>query len=238
MAKNTQSSQAGNAANIVNTGVSASRDLTPQINSAGQQSTNNANSEIAGANGQLTNASNYLSSANPTYSAEANTGGFTPGQETNYLDRATSGVGSVYSGLEDNANRLMARTGASSGPAALAQIARQGGNAQSSALENANADLNQQENANKLAGSAGLAGLGTASTGIANAAGGLYGTALNSQNTANSQLLQSAGQQITGGQVQYGGASNFGANPLMNYIPTTSFGVSPSGGFTASVKGT
>ena len=238
MAKATKGSQASNAANIINTGVTSARNLAPGeqaiSDTAGGRAAGdygNINSTLANSQGLLGQAAGTASSATPTLTDLSTTGGFSPADKTNYLDRATSGVKNTFSALQDNANRLQARTGASSGPAAIAQIARQGGQAQATAEENANADLNQQINANKLAGSTGLLNTGSTlgsiagqNTGVANSLGNLYQTNVNQQDTGQQQLLGSTGLQLQGGSAASSNAGNFGNNPISNVLGPVTFG--------------
>lgn len=215
------------ANNDINNGIAASRNLMPGISAVGDAAKPKSESDYAAANTGLDTAGGNATKAASTYGDFANNGGFTPQQETSYLNRATSGVKSVFSGLGDQAKLAEARTGASSGPAALAEIARQGGQAQSEALENAQEGLHQQENQNKLAGSAGLNQVAGTEGSLAGEHANLYGENEGVQQNSNQQLLGSVGLQQQGAGQAVSNASNYSKTLLGNYLPNVS---TPFGG--------
>lgn len=118
----------------------------PQIS---QESTDALKGLIAG--GGLSPESSGL------YKRFINTGGFTDAEKQQYLTQATSGVKGTYNNLVDQVRRTSAATGGlGGGAAAIAQMARQGTQAQSEATQGALADVNSQIRANELKGAAGL----------------------------------------------------------------------------------
>lgn len=86
-------------------------------------------------------------------------GGFTPGQEGAYLNRATEASDSASDALQNQAKLSAAKTGQGNPQAAISRIARQLGQNKSQSLNDAQVSLNQQENANKATGAQGLSGL-------------------------------------------------------------------------------
>lgn len=138
------------------------------------------------------------------YSDMAMTGGFTPADKTAYLNRATEGVGSMTSALEQQARLANARTGGTNGAAAIAQIARQGEQGQAQALNDANASVTQQVNANKLSGLQGL--------------GNLYNTSSGNVNNAYTQYLQGLGGEFTNlnqsNQLKAGAIPGYNSSPF------------------------
>lgn len=154
------------------------------------------------ANNTLANAGNNLGQVNNEAETEAQTGGFTPEQESQYMNQATSGVKNSFDVLGQQAKLNQLRTGAASGPAAIAQIARQGGQAQSSTEQGAAVNLNQQINANKNSGLSAATGANTALTGVAgqqNQSGAidasLYNADTGEVTAQGAQLLQALGLQ-------------------------------------------
>lgn len=110
------------------------------------------------------------------YGTMADTGGFSGADRQNFLNQATSGTTSLASNLASAAQRNAAATGGNAG-AAIADIQRQGGQQAANATTGALTSLNQQVNANKLAGLGGLssteAQLAAARQGVAGAQAGL-----------------------------------------------------------------
>lgn len=91
------------------------------------------------------------------YGTMADTGGFSAMDRQNYLNQATSGSTSLASNLAAAAQRSAAASGGSAG-SSLADIQRTAGSQAADATTGALTGLNQQINANKLAGLGGLAG--------------------------------------------------------------------------------
>lgn len=110
------------------------------------------------------------------YGTMADTGGFSAQDRQNFLNQATSGSTTTASNLAAAAQRAAAASGGSAG-AALANIQRNAGQQQADATTGALTSLNQQVNANKLAGLGGLSGteaqLAAARQGVAGAQAGL-----------------------------------------------------------------
>ena len=112
------------------------------------------------------------------YGSMADTGGFSAADRQNFLNQATRGSTATASNLAAAAARNAAATGGNAG-AALANIQRQAGQQQADATTGALTSLNQQINANKLAGLGGLGGteaqLAAARQGITGQQAGLAG---------------------------------------------------------------
>ena len=94
------------------------------------------------------------------YQKFADTGGFTPEQSSAFMRQATSGVPAIYDVLAQQAQRNRAATGGLGTGGDIAQMARQMSQQQSQATTGAEVALNEQINANKLAGLGGLTGVG------------------------------------------------------------------------------
>lgn len=141
--------------------------------------------QLSNIRGQYSNVQNELSGYLPSggydptqlaqtlggYGAFADTGGFTPQQQQQYLNQATRGVATTAENLANAARRSAAATG-SSPEAAIAAIQGEAGAQQADATNAALVGLNQQINANKLAG---LGGLGTVEGQLAAARAGIMG---------------------------------------------------------------
>lgn len=93
------------------------------------------------------------------YSSFANTGGYTPQQANQFMQQATEGTTDTYNTLEQQAQEAAVASGGQGTGGAVSQMARQLGQAQASNTLNAEVALNQQENANKLSGLSGEAGV-------------------------------------------------------------------------------
>jgi len=111
-----------------------------------------ANYGLDVASESLKKASGTYDMAKPGYQAFAETGGFTPGDENRYLNRATSGVTNTGTALMQRANLNRSKTGGGGTGGEVAQIARQLGQRQMDATAGAQVDLNTMKNANKFAG--------------------------------------------------------------------------------------
>lgn len=135
-------------------------------------------------------AQTSLDAAQGGYGAMADTGGFTDAQKDQYLAQATSGVTNTYDVLKQQAALSGLRTGGTSTGAAISQMARQGAQAQAGALQQGQVNLNQQINANKLAGLGGEAGVGT--------------TQLGGQIASQGQQLQGLGEENQNIATQFG----------------------------------
>ena len=116
---------------------------------------------------QLAGVRGELSSAAGGYQRFADTGGWDPGMQQQYMQQATAGNRNLTNALAGAARRSAAATGGNA-QAALADIARSGGQTEATATSGAALGLQQQIAANKLAG---LGGLGT----IAGTQAGLEG---------------------------------------------------------------
>lgn len=121
-----------------------------------------------------------------TYSDFAKTGGFSPTDETAFLNRATRGVSGTYDVLKAAADRRRAAAGGLGTGGEDVALARHAGQDVAEANTNAMAALKQQENANKLAGAGGLSGL----YGQTNQ---LYDTQTGAANAAGKQVLDALG---------------------------------------------
>lgn len=120
----------------------------------------------------------------------AMTGGFTPAQETAYMDQATSGAQATYGTLMQQEQQDRAKTGGLGLGNEYSQLARQETQAQTGAEQTAAVNLNTQENSNKISGiqqmiaaSGGMAALFDEDTGQVTALG--------------NQVLQSMGIDVT-----------------------------------------
>lgn len=113
------------------------------------------------------------------YGTMADTGGFSAADRQNFVNQATSGSTTTASNLAAAAARSAAATGGSAG-SALADIQRTAGAQQADATTGALTSLNQQINANKMAGLGGLssteAQLAAARQGITGQSAGLEGS--------------------------------------------------------------
>lgn len=113
----------------------------------------------------IARAGDTYDTASAGYKNFAETGGFSPSDETTFLNRATRGVSGTYNVLEDAAKRRMAASGGLGTGGELPALARHSAQDVASANTDAMASLKQQENANKMQGLAGTAGLFNATTG-------------------------------------------------------------------------
>lgn len=130
----------------------AQQQLAPVIQGNQQQQQVN----LGRATEQYNAANQGLGSAGKTYQNFADTGGFDEAAKTNYLNRATSGVTNTGTALEQQAQQMRSKSGGAGTGGQVAQIARQLGQTQADATNQAQMNLNQQINANKLAGAAGV----------------------------------------------------------------------------------
>lgn len=98
-----------------------------------------------------------LSTIRGGYGEFARTGGFTPESEGAFRRRATGGVAQLYQTMQDEAARRRAISGgAGFGGGEMAQLARQGSQKQAEAATAAEAELQGQIRAGRLAGLGGL----------------------------------------------------------------------------------
>lgn len=163
-------------------GPTPSQVVTPSVQTAtGQQ-----NQQIANSGQTLATQQSQVAPAQTAATSLAQTGGFSPQQETTYLNRATQGVAGTYDVLGQQAKNQEAATGGLGTGGQISQMARQGTQAQAQATEGAQADLTQQENANKVSGIQGL-------TGLANNENSLYNTQTGQITAQGAQVLQSLG---------------------------------------------
>ena len=130
----------------------AQQQLAPVIQGNQQQQ----QVDLGRATEQYGAANQGLNSAGKTYQNFADTGGFDEAAKTNYLNRATSGVTNTGTALEQQAQQMRSKSGGAGTGGQVAQIARQLGQTQADATNQAQMNLNQQINANKLAGASGL----------------------------------------------------------------------------------
>lgn len=96
--------------------------------------------------------SSFTSGLGSDYSDINKTGGFTPGEEADFVNSATSGVGNTYNVLSRQLQQEKARTGGLGGGGETAQMARHMAQDQATAGTNARVGLNQVKTGNRLAG--------------------------------------------------------------------------------------
>jgi hypothetical protein len=148
-----------------------------------------------------------LSTINSGYSSLAS-GGFTPGQEQDYIRQATQGTEGTYGVLADQAMRNRAKTGGLGTGGDISQMARQLSQVQANNTLNAKNSLFNMENSNKVAGLGGLSSTaGNVAAGRLAGSGqqlGLEGNVAAGRDNANSQMSQlfnaSTGQVTALGQ--------------------------------------
>ena len=97
--------------------------------------------------------------ASQGYGNFAKTGGFSPSDETTFLNRATRGVAGTYDVLKSAADRRRAASGGLGTGGTDVALARHSAQDVASANTDAMASLKQQENQNKLSGLAGISHL-------------------------------------------------------------------------------
>lgn len=139
-----------------------------------------------GARQTLTQGQGYAAPAASTYEDFAKTGGFSPTDETTFLNRATRGVAGTYQALQDQAARQRAAAGGLGTGGETVALARHAGQDVATANTDAEAALKQQENQNKLSGAGGLSNL----YGQTNQ---LYNTQTGQVTAQGAQLLQALG---------------------------------------------
>lgn len=160
----------------------AQSDLAPVIQ--GQQDQQKVAQQRQGQS--YDSAMNNYNTASGGYKDFAATGGFTPAEETNYLNRATSGVTNTGTALEQQAQLNRSKTGGAGTGGEVSQIARQLGQRQSDATNQAQMNLSQQKNQNKLAGLGGL-------NSVAGGQSQLFNTNTGEVSDMGHQVLQSLG---------------------------------------------
>ncbi len=162
-----------------------------------QESRNSANQTLTGAGDTIKNtALPTLAGAGSSYQSMADTGGFTPQESSDYINRATEASTAAGNVASDQAKLAAARTGQGNPQAAISRIARQMEQNASAAGVNAEAGLNEQKNANKLAGAGGLANVGGLQTTAANAQTNIGQTQANMSNQSAQQQLAALGLQF------------------------------------------
>lgn len=176
MAKSDQQNARAQAQNTSN---QAQQQLAPVIQGNQQQQQvdygrasedySKANAGLDKSSGTLDTASGTLGNAGKSYQNFADTGGFSAADKTQYLNRATSGVTNTGTNLMQRAQQARSKSGGAGTGGEIAQISRQLSQTQADATNNAQVSLNQQINANKLAGSAGLVSTGNAQTNVGSA---------------------------------------------------------------------
>jgi hypothetical protein len=198
-------------------------DQTRQMNESEQgylanQATLNAMAPYGGMDQQ------YVDTTNQGFANLANYGGFTPGQQNAYMRAAMDPLATTAANLTGAAQRSAAATGGDAG-AAIANIQGELGGQQASAANAALVGLNQQINANKLAGLGGLGGFQNQLAGarqgvaglqnqVAGGLAGLYGQTSANTNAFQNQILQALGlkygTQLGAGQLMAGTARSPG----------------------------
>ncbi len=172
----------------------------PIANAAGSNaaaSTAAANTSLQGAGDTIKNtALPTLQGAGSSYQSMADTGGFTPQESSDYINRATEASTAAGNVMNDQAKLAAAKTGQGNPQAAISRIARQMGQNASAAGVNAEAGLNEQENANKIAGAGGLTNVGSAETSAGNAQTNIGQTQANMANQSAQQQLSALGLQF------------------------------------------
>lgn len=131
-----------------NVSETASRELAPSISTAQDEQQKN-----------IGRSDSTFNTADTGFKKFAETGGFSPSDETKFINRATQGVSGTYDVLENAAKRRRAATGGMGTGGDIAQLARQGTQEQAKATEGAQVDLHTMENQNKLAGLTGESAL-------------------------------------------------------------------------------
>lgn len=159
MSKANENAARSSAQNLM---TQAATKTDPIISQAGSD----AAASRTAANSSLDTAGTTLKGAGGTYSDMASTGGFTPAESSDYINRATEASTAAGNVMNDQARLSAAKTGQGNPQAAISRISRQMGQNASSAAVNAEAGLNEQKNANKLAGAGGEVNVGQAQTGI------------------------------------------------------------------------
>lgn len=170
MSKATQNQARDNAKGMA---TQAQGTLGPIANSAAADSSasrTQANSSLEGAGSTLKDtALPTLNSAGSSFGKMAATGGFTPEQETEYLNRATEGADASSEALQNQVKLQQARTGQGDNGGAVTRISRQLGQVKSQSLNDAQVGLNSQRNQNTLAGASGETNVGQAQADVGRA---------------------------------------------------------------------
>src|SRR6266404_2552692 len=187
---NSATGNAANAAkNLLNQGQGLAGPGSP-IMSGFQSSLGTAQGNQANLLSSATGNIKNLQDISGGYGDIARTGGYTPQQESQFLQRATEGTGTTYGALADQAKRLQTATGGLGTSGGISQMARQLSQVQGQNTLNAQLGLNESETANKLAGLGGeLASTATAG-GLTNQ---LYNTTTGQVTALGNQILQSLG---------------------------------------------
>ena len=183
-----------------NTAQQAQQELAPVIEgNKAQQSVDlsRATGDYEAANKGLDTASGTLGSAGKTFQNFADTGGFDEAAKTNYLNRATSGVTNTGTALMQRAQLNRSKSGGAGTGGEVAQIARQLGQTQADATNQAQMSLNQQINANKMAGASGLVSTGNAQTDVAKAHSMLFDANTGADSDLGKQVLAAYGIQYS-----------------------------------------
>lgn len=185
--------------NAQNTYDQSQQQLAPVI----QGNKDQQQTDLTRATSDYNAANTNLDSAGKTYQNFADTGGFDAAAKTNYLNRATSGVTNTGTTLMKQAQLARSKSGGAGTGGEVAQISRQLGQTQADATNQAQMNLNQQVNANKMAGASGLnqvaqahSMLFDANTGAASDLGkqvlAAYGIQYQTENQATQLLAQMA----------------------------------------------
>jgi hypothetical protein len=189
------------AQNLMNQANTETAPVEAQAGQNAQSSFNNANQTLTGAGNTIQNtALPTLQGAGSADQSMANTGGFTPAQASNYVQQQTSAATAAGNVASQQAQLAAAKTGQGNPQAALSRIARQAGQNAAQATGNAEMNLNQQENANKLQGAGQLANVGTGETSAGNAQTSIGSTQANMSNQSAQQQLAAMGLQFNSEQ--------------------------------------
>lgn len=198
--KNASSDQAKDISSTVGPAVQPSMDASTaqrdKLTAQSDQTLSTSQGQGEAAGKQFGTAQGTISSTNPTYSSMMANGGFSPSDETTYLNRATQGVKGTYDVLASQAERQRAAAGGMGTGGEIATLARQGTQQQALATENAQADLHQQENANKFTAAAGQVNAGQAETGVGTGLTSLYGQTNQLYNTQTGEITAQGAQVL------------------------------------------
>jgi len=198
MSKASNTAAVNTAKNMSSQAQAAAAPIATNAGANQASSFTNANNTLAGAGSTIANtAVPTLQGAGQAFGQEATTGGFTPAQETAYMDQATQQPKQLANVEENQAQLAAAKTGQGNPQAAIARIVRQANQQSAQSENNAATSLNQQENANKLAGAGGLASTGSAETSAGNAQTNIGNTQATMANQSAQQQMAALGLQFS-----------------------------------------
>ena len=177
--------------------VTKTQPVADQAGSDAAASRTAANSSLSTAGDTLSKAASpTLAGAGTTYQSMADTGGFTPQESSDYINRATEASTAAGNTASDQAKLAAAKTGQGNPQAAISRIGRQMGQNASSAAVDAEAGLNAQKNSNMLAGAGGLVNTGQAQTQVGQAQTAIGQTQANMSNQSATQQMAALGLQF------------------------------------------